>query len=213
MIRYSPGIREKLIGIFILIKVIPLVVLAWFGWEAIISLTATLEKQVGNMVSESHDVVEQVGSLSVDNSIKALDIKSREAIERLTTDTARVVAAFLYDRDQDIENAASLPPSEANYRIFLNSRIRPIIEHEPWVMDEDGKTWVPSKSPKNSAGTRTAQNEDNKKDFHYRPSEVSGRQINRPLFREMTYVNLEGREIVKVTTSDLMTDTLQDVSK
>ena len=213
MIRYSPGIREKLIGIFILIKVIPLILLAWVGWEAIVDLTITLEKQAEKMVSESHDVVEQVGSLSAENSIKALDIKSREAIERLTTDTARVVAAFLYDRDRDIENAASLLPSESNYRNFLNSRIRPIIDHEPWVMDESGKTWVPSNFSKNSSQARIAQNEDNKKDFHYRPPEVIGRSINRPLFLEMTYVNLEGREIVKVTTSDRMTDALQDVSK
>jgi nitrogen fixation/metabolism regulation signal transduction histidine kinase len=114
MVRFSPGIREKLIGIFILIKVIPLIILAWFAWNEIHHLAATLEQQVATMVSDSHDVVGQVGSLSSENSIRALDEKAREAIERLTTDTAREVAVFLYDRDRDIENAASLAPTETN---------------------------------------------------------------------------------------------------
>ena len=143
MIRYSPGIRDKLIAIFVIIKVLPLVVLAWFAWEAVFQLANTVENQATVMVAESREVVEQVGKLSTENSIIALNTKSRETIERLTTDTARALAAFLYDRDRDIMYASSLEPSAAAYRKYLDGKERPVIDHYPWVMDEAGEAWIP----------------------------------------------------------------------
>ncbi|MFH0730739.1 MAG: ATP-binding protein [Pseudomonadota bacterium] len=213
MSRFSLGIREKLIGIFILIKVIPLIILAWFAWDEIIHLAATLEKQVAKMVSDSHDVVGQVGSLSSENSIRALDDKAREAIERLTTDTARNVAVFLYDRDRDIENAATLTPTETNYRQFLASRIRPVIQHAPWVLSADGSTWEPSDETRESKPVIAASNKDNRREFHYRPPGKGDLLEHRPLFMEMTYVDLEGQEKVKVTTSDRMPRDLRNISR
>ena len=70
---YRLSIRDKLIAIFIVIKVVPLVILAWFSWEAVSYLASTVEGQVAEMVSESKDVVEQIGKLSTENSIRALD--------------------------------------------------------------------------------------------------------------------------------------------
>jgi signal transduction histidine kinase/CheY-like chemotaxis protein len=212
MFRFTPGIREKLIGIFILIKVIPLIILAWFAWDEIIQLAAALEKQVAIMVTDSHGVIGQVGSLSSENSIRALDDKAREAIERLTTDTAREVAAFLYDRDRDIENAAALAPTDTNYRQFLSSRIRPVVRHAPWIMSADG-TWQPSEEAKGREPVIEASNKDNRREFHYRPPDKGDLLEHRPLFLEMTYVDLEGKEKVKVTTSDRMPVALRNISK
>jgi hypothetical protein len=45
-------------------------------------------------------------------------------MERLTTDTARAVAAFLYDRDSDMRQAAELTPDAEAYRRFLAHRSR-----------------------------------------------------------------------------------------
>jgi two-component system, cell cycle sensor histidine kinase and response regulator CckA len=213
MFRFSPGIREKLIGIFILIKVIPLIILAWFAWNEMIHLAASLEKQVTKMVADSHDVVGQVGRLSSENSIRALDDKSREAIERLTTDTASALASFLYDRDRDIENAATLAPTEANYKRFLTARERPVITHAPWVLNADGTAWIPLNEQTADAPPVTADNEDNRKEFHYRPPEMGNKLENRPLFLEMTYVALDGQEKVKVTTSKRMPGDLRNISK
>ena len=46
-------------------------------------------------------------------------MKSREAIERLTTDTAWQVADFLYQRDQQVLLASQIPPNEKRYVQFL----------------------------------------------------------------------------------------------
>jgi len=213
MLRYTPGIRDKLIGIFVIIKVLPLIVLAWFAWEQIFNLASTMEKQVAEMSVESRDVVGDVVELSSKNSIKALDIKSREAIERLTTDTARLVASFLYDRDKDIIYASDLKPTHENYKLFLNTRVRSVTEHYPWVFDEKSDSWIPSQKPADKSGVIIARSDDNKTDFHYRSPEISGEVENRPVYLEMTYVDLDGQEQIKVTTSEMMNDDMLDISQ
>jgi hypothetical protein len=62
--------------------------------------------------------IRQMGDTATGDAIKALDDRAREGIERLTTDTARAVAGFLYDRDADILQAAQVEPDEAAYRRF-----------------------------------------------------------------------------------------------
>ncbi|WP_054699331.1 GAF domain-containing protein [Desulfosarcina cetonica] len=213
MQRYTPGIRSKLIAIFVLIKVIPLVALAWFAWEEIVALTAAVEKNAAQMAENTHAVVKGVTDLSTKNSIKALDEKSREAIERLTTDTAAKVAAFLYDRDRDIQLAARLPANETRYREFLASRFRPVILHPPWVMDDAGQQWVPAKPSAHPTGKIImATNDDNRHAFHYRPPERDGIAENRPLYLEMTFIDLQGIERIKVGTSDRLSRERRNVS-
>lgn len=59
----------------------------------------------------------------------------------------------------------------------------------------------------------TARNPDNAKDFHSRPAESCGLQLDRPLFLEMTFIDLGGNELVKVGTSDILDKKKKDVSK
>ena len=113
------GIRGKLITIFIFIKVIPLILLAWLAINEVNKLGISVSSQSAQMARDTKDIVGQIGGLATENSIIALDEKSRESIERLTTDTAREVASFLYERDEDILTAAHLPPSAQNYQNFL----------------------------------------------------------------------------------------------
>ncbi|MDY7036812.1 MAG: sensor histidine kinase, partial [Thermodesulfobacteriota bacterium] len=213
MFDYKISIREKLIFIFVIIKVLPLVVLAWFAWNEMFTLNSTVLDHSHKRSAESRHVVKQVSEMASANSIKALDTKSREAIERLTTDTARAVAEFLYDRDRDILAATQLEPNRESYRIFLMKKCRPVIYHEPWVMDEKGKSWIPTRSIEETATGIIAKNEDNKRDFHYRPPQRVGIPVEQPLYLEMTFVDLTGKERIKVTTSDILPDDLRDISK
>ncbi|UZP66099.1 ATP-binding protein [Desulfovibrio mangrovi] len=205
------GIREKLVGIFVLIKVLPLVLLAWFAWSEIASLGWTVRERVEQLVFETKKNVGEVGAIATDSSIRALDLKAREAIERLTTDTARQVAAFLYERDDDLVQAASLQPDAQLYRQFLAPRKRPVTLHAPWKLNEDGTAWGPADSV-DKGPTVSPVNINNAKDFHSRPPDVFIRE-DRPLYLEMTFVDMTGRERVKVVTSDRMSPELRDVSK
>ena len=209
---HSIGIRQKLISIFILIKVLPLIVLALFAARQIDFLGRTVRGQSTEMVTDTRELVGAVGTLAVESSIAALDLKSRESIERLTTDTALAVADFLYERDVDIRLASALPVEENAYLRFLEAKKRPVIYHRPWTMSEDGSSWQPPQE-RNYSPLVTAVAQDNQKAFHARPPEMLGEKRLQPLFHEMTFIDLDGRELIKVSQTGLLPAELTDVSR
>ncbi|SLM28819.1 Two-component sensory histidine kinase (Drug sensor/ATP binding) [Desulfamplus magnetovallimortis] len=263
MIFNSLGIRDKLIGIFVLIKVIPLIVLAWFAWDEISSFSSIIEDHVDKMAVASRQITSKVGALATKDSIQALDIKARESIERLTTDTARTVADFLYQRDNDITFLSKISPDENLYRSFISSHVKPVTFHTPWVLNKNKDAWIPSEEPLTSSASihkninldepstssdstqkninleepttfshsthkninieenKTegenkeiqARNSENALDFHYRSPEKSKNRISTPLYIEITFVDLQGKEKIKVTSSKLLPDVPLDISK
>jgi signal transduction histidine kinase/CheY-like chemotaxis protein/HPt (histidine-containing phosphotransfer) domain-containing protein len=207
------GIRAKLIIIFVLIKVIPLVALAMFAARQIGDLGGTVQRKYEEMVGDTRRLVGQIGGLASERSITALDRKSRENIERLTTDTARSVAAFLYERDSDILLAAKLPLTANAFATFLAGRTGKVILHRPWMLNEKGDTWVGPEKGMDKNPEVSSLNVDNKKDFHYRRAEEQGEAVFTPLYHEMTFVDLAGQEEIKVSATRLLSRSLNDVSK
>ena len=205
------GIRGKLISIFVLIKVLPLLLLAWFAWHTAQLLGDDVSSKAGNMAEATLRTIQEIGKTVTDDSIRALDLRSREAIETLTTDAARKIADFLYDRDADIRQAATLEPSEANFQRFLNQHSRQLFQHGQWQLAADGKSWEPVNSVEREAKVSRTILPDNARDFHIRPPEYLGEAEKRPLFVEMTYIDLAGNERIKVTTGDLMEKSLKNV--
>ena len=105
------GIRAKLIIIFVAIKVVPLVLLAGYAWQAARGLGDGVSTRAVEMADAMRATQQQTGKMAIEDSVRALDERSREAIEALTTDIARQVAGFLYDRDGDVLRAAAIEPS------------------------------------------------------------------------------------------------------
>lgn len=205
------GIRSKLIAIFVLIKVLPLLLLAWFAWHTAQQLGGDVSTKAADMADAMLGSIKTIGQTVTDDSIRALDLRSREAIEALTTDAAKEIASFLYDRDRDIRIAARIEPSEATFREFLSGHNRTLYQHGEWKLATDEKSWVPAKPVTFEAKVSRPILPDNAKDFHARPPEYEGVAEERPLFVEMTYVDLNGQEKIKVTTGDLTQKTLKNV--
>ncbi len=214
--RLFPGIRAKLIGIFVLIKVVPLLLLALFAWQAAKQLGENVTERSTAMADQMLGTIKTVGDTVTLDATRALDDRSSEAIERLTTDTARAVAAFLYDRDKDVLQAARMEPSEQAYRDFLASRKRELFAHGKWKLADDGRHWEPA-APEGADPALAADPKqalaDNSKDFRARPPEFLGHKDLRPLYAEISFVGLDGRERVKATSGTLVSPRLADVSK
>ncbi len=208
------GIRAKLIAIFVAIKVVPLLVLAWFAWQGQAWLAERVSGSVVGMVANMRETGETVAATMADAATRALDDGARESMERLTTDVARAVAAFLHDRDADIRAAALTPPDETQYRRFLEARTRRVERHHPWVLAPDGGGWVPgpAATPRYDRPTVLPTLAENGRSFNYRQPDDTGLIEERPLFLEMTFVGLDGRERLKIVTSPLMNPDLVDVS-
>ncbi|HMV22340.1 MAG TPA: two-component sensor histidine kinase, partial [Rhodocyclaceae bacterium] len=123
---FLSGIRGKLIAIFVLIKVLPLLLLAWFAWHAARSLGEAVSSQASAMADATLETVGSVGKTVTDDSIRALDLRSREAVEAMTTDTAHEIASFLYDRDRDVLALSDMEPSASTFSRFLDRHTRPL---------------------------------------------------------------------------------------
>jgi signal transduction histidine kinase len=205
------GIRAKLIFIFVAIKVVPLVLIAWYAWAAMHGLGEGVSVRAIEMADSMRVTQQQTGKTANDDAVRALDERSREAIESLSTDLARQVADFLYDRDKDVLKAAAVDTAEAAYRRFLNGHTRELYTHGKYSPAADGKSWVAEDtfSPANPVRPPLP---DNAKDFHTRLPENYGTQVLQPLFLEMTYVDTSGMERVKVQSGDLLQPGLRNIS-
>ncbi len=211
--QFLHGIRGKLIAIFVLIKVVPLLLLAWFAWHTAQGLGDAVSQKAAGMADASLHTIQEIGKTVTEDSIKALDERSREAIETLTTDAARNIARFLYARDADILQAADSELSEAAFRRFLAQRKRTLYRHGPWQLAPDAKSWEPVTPVNREAKLTRPILSDNARDFHLRPPEYLGEPESTPLFVEMTYVDLAGNERIKVTSGDLTDKTLKNISE
>ena len=205
------GIRGKLIAIFIAIKVIPLILLCWLAWHQVDFLGRQIEQRTTLMVKETRTLMKEVGKKAGEDSIRALDVKSREAIERLTTDTARQVADFLYQRDQQIMLASQLIPDERRYRQFLRPLMRTTLDHGKWALK--GDQWMPVEQIPSRPEAVVTEVPDNRTDWHYRPPERQGRPVSTSLYAEMTFVGLDGREKIKVTTVPWLSTELRNITR
>ena len=192
------SLRARLIAIFIAIKVLPLLLLALFAWQAATDLGRLVTLRAVSMADVMLDTQRRTGATAIGDAIEALDDRAREAIEALTTDVAREVARFLYDRDQDILRAARIPPAADAYRRFLDTHLRLLEEHAPYALDVDGTRWVEADpAPHRPALVRTPL-PDNAGSFHYRTPDPRTHQTLRPLFLEMSFIDLDGHERIKV---------------
>jgi len=210
--KFLRGIRGKLIAIFVLIKVIPLLLLAWFAWHTARQLGTEVADKAAVIADASLQTIQEIGKTVTDDSIRALDERSREAIETLTTDAARNIARFLYARDGDILQAADSELTAAAFQRFLTRRQRTLYRHGPWKLAPDGKSWEPVETVAREAKVTRPVLPDNARDFHARAPEYLGEPEQRPLFVEMTYIDLAGNEKIKATLGGLTDATLKNVA-
>lgn len=208
--RVGFGMRAKLIVIFLLIKVIPLVLLTYIAWRQFGELGSDLSARTRELASLMNEALSETGEIAVNNSVAALNDMATEDIERMTTDTARRVADFLYERDDDIRLLAAMRPSDANYRQFVESRRGRLIKKGKWILAPDGKSWIRAETPPPGKIVESS-NRENDRSFHYRVPDPFEFEYA-PLYLEATFVGLDGKEIIKAVASGRMNGELRDVS-
>jgi len=207
------GIRSKLIALFVVIKVLPLILLAYLAWQGVEQLGLSLSQETDQLAEEVKTTVNDMSTRFSKASVQALDDRAREELERLTTDTARAVADFLHDRDRDILLAATLPTSEQQYQAFLETRIRFTTETGKWKLAADGHGWEPLQKADPQFELTSSLNAENLQDFHSRPPEFVSRTAPAPLYYELTYVDLNGQEVIKASQGDVLPKGLRDISQ
>ncbi|MCX4029510.1 EAL domain-containing protein [Endozoicomonas sp. SM1973] len=211
--RLHLGIRGKLISIFSLIKVLPLLLLAWIAWDHSVNLGHKVVDESQQMADRMLHTVATVGEVTTAQSVKALDAQAQAAIERLTVDTAEQVAQFLYERDKDLLLLAGQPPDPDTYQQFIAHRTAVVTLHQPWQMDDEGKQWQPVRPVSIKYQQVTPRVEDNRTAFHYRPPDHLGIKENRPLYREISFFDVNGQQQIRILSDPNQAAPLLDVSR
>ncbi|GHU11924.1 hypothetical protein AGMMS50225_18570 [Betaproteobacteria bacterium] len=206
------SVRVRLILLFIGIKVVPLVLLLGVAWYQTEKTARNLETQIDTLVGTADTSIHRVGDLAIDDAVDALDTRARDDIERLTTDTARRVADFLYSRDTDILLVAAHPPDEAMYRNYVENQRRVLVVHDGWRLNAGSTDWEPETTLPQDDYSAAPGSHDNATSFHYRPPAFFKTE-RLPLYLEMTFVGLDGKERIKATSSPRMNPALQDISQ
>lgn len=70
------GIKTKLISLFIIIKLIPLIIIAYISFEGFNYLEDIFNKESKQTLENSHNIVKKTAELAIKDSIVALDKKS-----------------------------------------------------------------------------------------------------------------------------------------
>ncbi|MCL1928374.1 MAG: ATP-binding protein [Treponema sp.] len=203
-------LRTKLVIIFVIIKVIPLIILTLIARYQAVQLGHALEERSQEFAALAANSLNHAGEVAVNDSVEALNNSAINEIERMSTDLASRVADFLYDRDKDIRYAAELEPSDIAYRTFFRNKTSRLIKHREWVLSDDKSKWVPL-DPLPAGLTTSSTNEENNSGYRNRAPDLFDIE-ERPLFLEMTFIDLQGNELIKVTSSSQMDRRLRNIA-
>jgi len=203
------SIKVKLVLLFILIKVIPLLLIAFIAYEGAVKLEEYVQKSTRFLFNKNKEIIINTANASIEDSVKNLDKKSQHAIERLSYEIANNVANFLYERDKDLLFLSKINLSKEVLKSFYESKQREIIIHEDYIYDEKTNQWISSSEPQKIQREDTkAKLKDNEKEFNYSDPLVLEKKTI-PIYKEINYFDINGNEIYKIS---LINKKLLDIS-
>ena len=195
------NIKIKLIVIFIVIKVIPVLIISSIALFGIRSLFSFFNNSSLSIETTARDVITSTATLAIEDSILALDRKSQNSLEILSIQIAQEVANFLYERDSDILFLSENTPNMHMYQHFLENKTRKVIDINTtgYRYDASQKAWIHKDDADQEKRIDSAVLEDNKREFqridlkHYPTKDL-------PLYKELTFFDLHGNEQIKLSS-------------
>lgn len=194
------SIKIKLIIIFILIKIIPLLFVSYIAYEGILKLEQYLNKSTNFLYNQSKEVISNTANASIEDSIKILDKKSQESLEKLSNEIALNIANFLYERDRDLIFLSKLELNQKVLDGFFEAKTKEITIHDEYYYDNETNSYKTKEEIKEvERDKKTANLKDNEKEFNYiDPIDFKTKSI--PIYKEISFFDLQGNEKYKVST-------------
>lgn len=194
------SIKIKLIIIFILIKIIPLLFVSYIACEGILKLEQYLNKSTNFLYNQSKEVISNTANASIENSIKILDKKSQESLEKLSNEIALNIANFLYERDKDLILLSKLELNQKVLDSFFEAKTKEITIHDEYYYDNETNSYKTKEEIKEvERDKKTANLKDNEKEFNY-IDPIDFKTKNIPIYKEISFFDLQGNEKYKVST-------------
>lgn len=193
-------IKIKLILFFIIIKILPLLGLAYIAYEGVMKLDDYLTKSTSFLFNQSKEIIINTANASIEDSIKNLDKKSQESLEKVSYEIGNQVANFLYERDRDILFLSKLELNENVLKNFYESKKRDITIHANYYYDEISNSYKTNEELKVEKRDKDVANlKDNEKEFNFvDPVKFQTKEI--PIYKEISFLDLNGNEKYKVSS-------------
>lgn len=198
------SIRIKLILLFLIIKVLPLIIITYISYSGIKKLDSYVNSSTTYLFNQSKEIIVNTANESINNSIENLNKKSQKSLERLTLEIASRVSEFLKQRDSDILLVSKLDINDNTLQDFYNNKEKEIVVHDKYEYDDNKKEWY-LKKERNEKDKKHINNDsllilkDNKKEFNHNPiSFVKTKKI--PIYKEISFFNLKGIELNKISS-------------
>ena len=185
-------IRTKLIILFILIKIIPVVLIAAIALYGVESLYQFFKSNTFQIRETTKEVVTTTAKKAIADSIISLDRKSQQSLEVLSARIAESTADFLYACDSDIRLLSKLPQNTSVYQEFLTSKMRDVLVDESvhYVYDDNSSSWIKEGISAKEVTMRKAQLQDNAREFH-RIDPIKKAYISLPIYKELSYFDVD----------------------
>ena len=194
------SIRIKLIIIFILIKILPLLFIAYIAYEGVLKLDTYLNKSTTFLYNQSKEIIINTANASIEDSIKNLDKKSQDSLEKISYQIANQVAEFLYERDKDLIFLSKLDLNQKVLDSFYESKNKDITIHSEYYYDDETNTYKSKEEFKSiERDKKTATLKDNEKEFNY-IDPINYKTKNIPIYKEISFFDLNGVEKYKVSS-------------
>jgi len=178
------GIVQRLIVAYLVTGIIPIIALVYIQLSQTTILGANLE------------------ALTVEETTAVINDLATTTIERMTTDAALKVADFLYARDADILFLANCEPSEELFKSFITNQTGRIADKGVWELNSYTRTWSPTEKLPIHFPIKSS-NEENNDHSGFRSRFPDNYHYNNvPLYDEITFICLEGNELIKVVSPD-----------
>ena len=194
------SIKAKLILLFILIKVIPLLLLSYIAINGVLLLEKYFKKNTIEVFNTNKDIIRNTANKAIDDSIVMLNKKSQLSLERLSFHIANNVSQFLYERDNDILFLSKLPLNEKIINSFHQNKQKSILVHDEYTYNDKKQIWQPKKKiSKKIKEQQKSSLKDNNREFHYtNPLTFKSKPI--PIYKEIVLFDTKGQEILKVSS-------------
>ena len=178
------GIVPRLILAYLVTGIIPIIVLVYAQLSEAANLGSDIEELI---VIETTSVINDMATVH---------------IERMTTDVAKRIASFLYNRDADLLFLADYEPSEEFFEKFIHNKTGRVVDQGVWELALTARQWVPAVRLDTNTAARSSHPENNDHNaFRSRPADAFSYK-NIPIYDEITFIDLEGNELIKVVSPD-----------
>lgn len=193
-------IKTKLVLLFIVIKVIPLLLIAYISYEGVKKLEEYVNTSTRSLFTENKDIITATADASIEDSIKNLDKKSQTSLEKVSYEMANNVANFLYERDKDILFLSKLPLTQEVLENFYEIKNKEITEHGEYIYNDEKQIFEAKETQEvYKRESTTALLKDNEKEFNYiDPIHFQTKTL--PLYKEINFFDLQGNELYKVSS-------------